>query len=116
MPPPRPMPKPMPWPVPPPMPKPQPPKPNYGCRSFCRPMCNSTPTCGMGTAQLTGSTMVCGRQQPSYNPYNSYNPYGNYGNNYYSQPAAQVQNQKVTLPAQAESPTAQDSSDQADSS
>lgn len=72
---PRPRPLPIPMPRPQPMPSPQPAKPNYGCRTTCRPMCNQTPSCG-GGAQFNGNTMVCNR--PSYNQGLQYGPYGNY--------------------------------------
>merc|ERR1712156_690106 len=60
----------------------QPPKPAYGCRSQCRPMCNQTPTCG-GGASFNGNTMVCNRNrpQPSYNQ-GLYGGYGNYNSMY----------------------------------
>jgi len=81
-PPPRPRPRPLPMPQPRPQPRPQPPKPNYGCRSVCRPMCNAQPRCGGGGAQMSGNTMTCGMSRPNYNQ-----GYGNmYGGiNYNSQ-------------------------------
>ena len=51
------------YPPSPPRPRPRPiyppPKPIYGCRPSCRPVCNVRPSCG--SAQFSGSTMVCGR-------------------------------------------------------
>ena len=58
---PRPRPIPMPAPRPQPMPLPQPARPNYGCRTACRPMCNAKPSCG-GGAQMNGNTMMCNSQ------------------------------------------------------
>ena len=58
---PRPRPIPMPAPRPQPMPLPQPARPNYGCKTACRPMCNAKPSCG-GGAQMNGNTMMCNSQ------------------------------------------------------
>merc|ERR1711935_615010 len=102
---PRPRPIPMPAPRPQPMPLPQPARPNYGCRTSCRPTCNTKPSCG-GGAQMNGNTMMCNSQsRPNYNQgppsYNQgYNQgygggmYGNYGN--YN---SMYGGMKATLPA-----------------
>merc|ERR1711971_447274 len=46
---------------------PHPARPNYGCRTSCRPMCNAKPSCG-GGAQMNGNTMMCNSQnRPNYN-------------------------------------------------
>lgn len=98
---PRPLP-PRPRPPMPPPPPPRPSKPQYGCRSVCRPMCNIQPSCGMGSSSWNGNTMVCGQSQMyNQNPgYSGYPSYGNaYGNNMYNQaslPAARAQPQTAT--------------------
>jgi len=89
-PPPPPRPRPRPLPMPQPRPQPQPARPNYGCRSVCRPMCNSQPRCG-GGAQMNGNTMTCGMSRPNYNQ--GWNQYG--GMNYNSQYGGGM----TTLPA-----------------
>ena len=73
---PRPRPIPLPMPAPKPMPLPQPVKPNFGCRSVCRPMCNQVPTCG-GGSQFNGNTMVCGNSGFGGSAYQPPNYWGN---------------------------------------
>jgi len=96
----RPRPRPLPIRPQPPRPMPQPAKPNYGCRTQCRPMCNQTPSCG-GGSQFNGNTMVCNRNRPQMQPYQQAMPqlkYDIYGNPYY------VNEQRTTLPARVDKP------------